>query len=974
MLGRQQIAGIPTAISELFKNAYDAYAHNVEVDFFRSDGLFVMRDDGVGMTREDFESRWLTLGTESKLKTAGGLAPPRIPEEETLRPILGEKGIGRLAIATIGDMLLVLTRPRYPTNEDEIVAAFIHWGMFALPGVNLDDLGIPIRTFAAADLPSREEVRSMTSSLASALESFSGRTDEEALRRVIAAVQTFDVDPAFLDHVLGEPSIHRGLSGTHFYVSPADAMMVAALDEGAASDRTSDLQRFLLGFTNTMTPGHPPPPIKTAFRDHRTDVDFVDILSEDEFFTPEEFLEVDHRITGDFDVYGQFRGRVSVFGEVVENHIVPFAAGGERLECGPFHIDFAVVQGADRQSTLPSIDWMRITQKMNRLGGLYIYNDGVRVLPYGNNDYDFLAIEKRRTLGAAYYFFSYRRMFGAIELTRENNGALQEKAGREGFRENRAYRELRDVLIAFFVQLAADFFRDESASSIWKDRQADLKRRNQAAQMRERRVRVKRTKFEDDLRTAMQAIEDDSAQASFGATLDAARNRFELVKTLRNAADVERGLIDAEVSARADVSQLRNRYHVVAPRGIGLSKNLRREYESYLAMHDRFLEATVEPANLEIERLAETTAQAVEANVDRRLRFYGALEELGQTSRSITSKISRETTELATKLETRIGELTLMASQAVDKTVREVMSAAHGLDISGLDDADFVKERSKLERTLESVVDGQRQVLATVADQIRAVRWEFGEDGRLIIEGDFTEALEDELFALRERTDIDLDLAQLGMSVQIINHEFEASIRAVRSTIRELRRWADANEALRPVYDGIRTSFDHLDGYLSLFTPLQRRLYRKAVAVRGTDISKYIEDLFAERLRRHHVKLTTTPTFRSHQIIAYPSTIFPVVVNLIDNALFWLDSRTEDRQILFSLRGKDILISNNGPWISEADAEAIFEMGFTRRPAGRGLGLAIARSALRRDGFDIVLTTPPEGMSVSFVLMEPAEE
>jgi hypothetical protein len=33
MLGRQQIAGIPTAIHELFKNAHDAYAHKVDVDF-----------------------------------------------------------------------------------------------------------------------------------------------------------------------------------------------------------------------------------------------------------------------------------------------------------------------------------------------------------------------------------------------------------------------------------------------------------------------------------------------------------------------------------------------------------------------------------------------------------------------------------------------------------------------------------------------------------------------------------------------------------------------------------------------------------------------------------------------------------------------------------------------------------------------------------------------------------------------------
>ena len=66
LLGRQQIAGIPTAINELFKNAHDAYADKVEVDYFRKEKLFILRDDGLGMTKNDFESRWLTLGTESK--------------------------------------------------------------------------------------------------------------------------------------------------------------------------------------------------------------------------------------------------------------------------------------------------------------------------------------------------------------------------------------------------------------------------------------------------------------------------------------------------------------------------------------------------------------------------------------------------------------------------------------------------------------------------------------------------------------------------------------------------------------------------------------------------------------------------------------------------------------------------------------------------------------------------------------------
>src|ERR1700674_1064194 len=111
MLGRQQIAGIPTAISELFKNAHDAYARNVDVDYFRNDDLFILRDDGLGMTRGDFEGRWLTLGTESKLGSPNLKPPPRDPEQPK-RPILGEKGIGRLAIAIIGPQVLILTRAR----------------------------------------------------------------------------------------------------------------------------------------------------------------------------------------------------------------------------------------------------------------------------------------------------------------------------------------------------------------------------------------------------------------------------------------------------------------------------------------------------------------------------------------------------------------------------------------------------------------------------------------------------------------------------------------------------------------------------------------------------------------------------------------------------------------------------------------------------------------------------------------------
>ncbi len=136
MLGRQQIAGIPTAISELFKNAHDAYADRVEIDYYRSDGLFVLRDDGVGMSRDDFISRWLTIGTESKFDP--GQSPPRDPRKN-IRPMLGEKGIGRLAVATIGPQLLVLTRPKTDGSGSELTAAFLNWSIFEWPGIDLEE-------------------------------------------------------------------------------------------------------------------------------------------------------------------------------------------------------------------------------------------------------------------------------------------------------------------------------------------------------------------------------------------------------------------------------------------------------------------------------------------------------------------------------------------------------------------------------------------------------------------------------------------------------------------------------------------------------------------------------------------------------------------------------------------------------------------------------------------------------------------
>jgi signal transduction histidine kinase len=50
-----------------------------------------------------------------------------------------------------------------------------------------------------------------------------------------------------------------------------------------------------------------------------------------------------------------------------------------------------------------------------------------------------------------------------------------------------------------------------------------------------------------------------------------------------------------------------------------------------------------------------------------------------------------------------------------------------------------------------------------------------------------------------------------------------------------------------------------------------------------------------------------------------------------------------------------MLISDTGPGISERDRESIFELGFTRKPGGRGMGLHISRNVLQRVGYTLSL-------------------
>ena len=346
MLGRQQIAGIPTALHELFKNAYDAYAHNVEVDFFRTRELLLLRDDGVGMSREDFESRWLTLATESKVPVLENLMPsPRTGMKK--RPVMGEKGIGRLAIATIGPIVLIFTRA---DEEQQITACLIHWGLFEIVGVDLEDIELPIETLDGLSRLDQALVARLRDSLIGTCNQIANKSKDPKCSKIRAELKQWDPPLKELANLGFGPNLESS-SGVHFLIHPVREELIADIDI-AESNGASNLERMLLGFSNSFSQSTDDP-LNARFRDHLEDGQTVDRIADREFFTQSEYAIADHKVAGEFDKQGNFSGTISVYGEEPQEISIPLFNESQSRACGPFKLNFAYVQGSPSDTTIP---------------------------------------------------------------------------------------------------------------------------------------------------------------------------------------------------------------------------------------------------------------------------------------------------------------------------------------------------------------------------------------------------------------------------------------------------------------------------------------------------------------------------------------------------------------------------------------------------------------------------------------------
>lgn len=975
MLGRQQIAGIPTAVHELFKNAHDAYADNVRVDYYRADNLLLLRDDGLGMTRADFEGRWLTLGTESKVGANERASETWTgPRGAPVRPITGEKGIGRLAIAAIGPQVLVMTRAVRPDGHHPLVASLLHWGLFELPGIDLDSIDIPIEEISSGALPDAQVMERLTSRVRENVLALGSAMSEQHRSRLLHDLDLALVDPARILAGLPGPSLSGDGYGTHFLIRPTNPVIGDDIDAGEDDEEATPLEKVLLGFGNTMLPDRPRPAIVAEFWDHREDGTERDVIGDAVFFTPQEFASADHEIDGTFDEYGQFNGNISVYRQPARPFTVSWpSATGRITDCGAFRLRFAYVQGQLKDSRLPPDQWAALSSKLNKIGGLYIYRDGIRILPYGNSDYDFLGIERRRTKSASDWFFSYRRILGAVEISHARNGNLVEKAGREGFRTNRAYREFVDMLENLFKRVAIDFFRPTSQfGDEFATTRGELNKEAELLKKREKSTRVRRDGLRSELERYFRWIELGDPSREANRIRETVAERLASIGEIHDPDRSADALLTLERSARDDLERLERVNTIVRPRGVGLTKSLESDWSAYVRNSERIRRDVIAPAAAEVDRLINEAASDEDTGVDRRRRLLASIEGRRSRAQTESARLRREITARSHELTEEVVGVLRSSLGRLQSEMEDVLADVGRTDTADLADGDV----SRLQRVWEGRAD---EALSTTRETMEALRDQLASLTRAVAGNETldatTAALETRVEALEDQLESYVELAQAGMAVGIVQHEFGNTVKRIRSAIRRLKPWADATPDLVGIYDDLRHGFDHLDGYLTLFTPLSRRLNRTVVELSGEEIRNYVLEVFGDRLDRRAIRLRATPDFDRRIVTAFPSTILPGFINLVDNAIFWIGTApATDGEIVLDADETGFTVSNDGPGIPYRIAERIFEFGESAKPGGRGMGLYLTKQALKREGFDLRLERAGENVRPVFRITYPTSD
>lgn len=402
IIGKELITDDFIAMFELVKNSFDANARRVDItldSLAARDAKIVIQDNGDGMDKEDIVGKWLFVAYSEKKKQ-------RDYRDKIVRGrvFAGAKGIGRFSCDRLGESLKIYTKKKGHKGPWHVLK--VNWNRFEVDDEK-EFQKIPADYSTEDAIP--YDIRNGTILEISGLRSHDwGREKLLRLRRSLER--------------LVNPNQENDSKNFQIYLNcPSEKAEDTRIREHA-EEREEEVEAWQL--VNG--------PVKNFVFENlelRTAQISVDVISGG--------TEIRTHLTD--------RGR-RVY---------------DLVETSPYSSDLADVRitlFALNQASKSAFT-KRMGMRVYEYGSVFLYKNGFRIHPFGDPGNDALGIDKRYTQGV-FRRLGTRDLSGRIEINGPNP-AFQETSSRDGgLIENRAYADLKSLIIEVALERLETFVID----------------------------------------------------------------------------------------------------------------------------------------------------------------------------------------------------------------------------------------------------------------------------------------------------------------------------------------------------------------------------------------------------------------------------------------------------------------------------------------------------------------------------------
>jgi PAS domain S-box-containing protein len=272
------------------------------------------------------------------------------------------------------------------------------------------------------------------------------------------------------------------------------------------------------------------------------------------------------------------------------------------------------------------------------------------------------------------------------------------------------------------------------------------------------------------------------------------------------------------------------------------------------------------------------------------------------------------------------------AGQFLGRRVTEIFPAGHPLHEALHIESDELREVAA-ETELETSEGPKRVSISVQAIQEGGERM-----GALVTLRDL-----DSLESINTQLQVSERLAALGRITAGVAHEVKNPLNSMRLWLENLKESlpAEQDSATQQAVQVLDKEIDRLDAVVKRFLDFTRPMDIRLEATQLADLLKEVLEIAQPQLQKANIQLAQLLPIDVPEVYVDRALLKQAVLNLVLNAAEAMPNGGQMRLVL-SRRGEmaEITVGDTGKGISPENRQKIFQLFFTTRPGGSGIGLA----------------------------------